>query len=43
MGGKKKPAIVAVGRKLLRLMYSVARAERVYTPEPPSRERKIAA
>ncbi len=43
MGGKKKPAIVAVGRKLLRLMYSVARAERPYTPEPPSRERKIAA
>ncbi|HEX8361043.1 MAG TPA: IS110 family transposase [Longimicrobium sp.] len=43
MGGNKKPAVVAVGRKLLRLMYSVARAERVYTPEPPSRERKIAA
>jgi transposase len=43
MSGKKKPAIVAVGRKLLRLMYSVARAERAYTPEPPSRERKIAA
>lgn len=43
MGGKKKPAVVAVGRKLLRLMYSVARSQRAYTPEPPSRQPKIAA
>lgn len=43
MGGKKKPAVVAVGRKLMRLMYSVARSQRIYTPEPPTREQKIAA
>lgn len=43
MGGKKIPAIVAIGTRLLRLMYSVARSQRAYTPEPPSREPKIAA
>jgi transposase len=34
-GGRKLPAVVAIGRKILRLMYSVARAQRVYTVEPP--------
>jgi transposase len=41
-GGRKLPAVVAIGRKILRLMYSVARAQRVYTVEPPGHE-KIAA
>jgi len=40
--GRKLPAVIAIGRKVLRLMYSVARAQRAYTAEPPSHE-KIAA
>ena len=41
-GGRKLPSVVAIGRKVLRLMFSVARAQRAYTPEPPIHA-KIAA
>jgi transposase len=43
MGGKKLPAVVAVGRRLLRLMFSVARSRRTYTPEPPNWQPQSAA
>jgi hypothetical protein len=42
-GGKKIPAVVAIGRKLLRLMFSVARSKRAFTPEPPGMQPKIVA
>jgi transposase len=35
-GGKKKKAIVALSRYMLRLMYSVAKERRLYTPEAPN-------
>jgi transposase len=41
-GKRKLPAVVAIGRKVLRLMFSVARAQRAYTAEPPSHEKKAA-
>lgn len=34
-GGRKLSALVALGRRGLRLMYSIARNRRLYTPEPP--------
>lgn len=36
-GGRKMPAVVAIGRRMLRLMFSVARERRTYLPEPPQR------
>lgn len=33
-GGRKMPALVAISRKALKLMYSVARDRRPYTMEP---------
>lgn len=42
-GGKKLPAVLAIGRRMLKLMFSVARSQRGYTPEPPGREEQIAA
>ena len=42
-GGKKLPAVLAIGRRMLKLMFSVARNRRRYTPEPPGREGQIAA
>ena len=34
-GGKRKKAVVSLSRRMLRLMYSVARERRRYTAEPP--------
>lgn len=34
-GGRKMPAVVAMGREMLRLMFSIAKERRVFTPEPP--------
>jgi len=34
-GGRKIPAVVAISRKLVGLLYSVARDGRLWTPEPP--------
>jgi transposase len=42
-GGKKLPAVLAIGRRMLKLMFSVARHQRSYTPESPGREGQIAA
>jgi hypothetical protein len=41
-GRRKMPAVVAIGRKVLRLMFSVARAQRDYTVEPPRNEKNAA-
>jgi transposase len=38
-GDRKIPALVAVARSALKLMYSIARDRRPFTPEPPSRTR----
>jgi len=39
-GPKKKiPALVAISRRALALIYSVARGGRLWTPEPPSRRK----
>ena len=40
--GKKLPAVVAVGRRMLKLMFSIARSQRTYTPEPPGPQRAAA-
>lgn len=34
-GGRKMPALVAISREALRLMFAIARDRRPYTPEPP--------
>ena len=39
-GGKKLKAVVAVMRSALRLLYSVARDRRMFTAEPPPRNRQ---
>lgn len=36
-GNKKMPAVIAVGREMLRLMFSIAQDKRFFTPEPPPR------
>jgi transposase len=41
-GGKKLPAVLAIGRRMLRLMFNIARSQRSFTPEPPGREGQIA-
>ncbi|MGB7589536.1 MAG: IS110 family transposase [Solirubrobacterales bacterium] len=41
-GGRKIAALVAISRKILRLMYSVARDRRQWTPEPPRFARRAA-
>ena len=38
-GGRKLAALVAISRKILKLMYSVARDRRQWTPEPPRARR----
>lgn len=38
-GGRKMPAIVAVSRQMLRLMFCIARERRPFTKEPPLRKR----
>jgi transposase len=38
-GGKKKKAVVALSRYMLRLMYSVAKERRLYTAEAPNASR----
>jgi transposase len=37
-GGQKMRAVVAVSRSALRLLFSIARDRRLFTPEPPRRE-----
>jgi transposase len=39
-GGQKLKAVVAVMRSGLRLLYSIARDRRLFTPEPPPRRRR---
>lgn len=34
-GGRKIPALVAISRKAVKLMFRIARDRRLYTPEPP--------
>lgn len=41
-GGRKIAALVAISRKILKLMYSVARDRRQWTPEPPRVTRRAA-
>jgi transposase len=40
-GGRKIPALVAVARSALKLMYSIARDRRMFTPEPPARGQAV--
>ncbi len=35
-GGKAHKALIAIARRALRIMFSVARSRRIWTPEPPS-------
>jgi len=42
-GGVKMKAVVAVMRSGLRLLYSIARDRRLFTVEPPTRRRAVAA
>ena len=37
-GGRKMPAVVAVGRRMLCLMFAIARERRAFTPAPPHAE-----
>jgi transposase len=39
-GGRKLPAIVALSRDLLRLMFNIAKEQREFTAEPPVHEKK---
>lgn len=41
-GGKAHKALVAIARRALRQMFSVARNRRVWTPEPPPRRQGLA-
>ncbi len=41
-GGKPHKALVAIARRLLRIMFSVARNRRPWTPEPPARKTTLA-
>ena len=41
-GAKKLPAIIAVGRDMLCLMFAVARDRRTFTVAPPSRGQGLA-
>ncbi|HEX6037618.1 MAG TPA: hypothetical protein VFZ20_06255 [Longimicrobium sp.] len=34
-GGRKMPAVVAMGRRMLCLMFAIAREQRAFTPAPP--------
>lgn len=36
-GGRTMPALVAISREVLRLMFAIARERRPFTPEPPHR------